>query len=398
MDVEGEDDDVDLLFLFFQYTSLSYRTEELMFRFPTQLGINGGFYYKDDDEYVPGSKYITSCLRCPNPQRMKENIGVFPHTFEYIFCSLEPHLKGFRNTDVSHQEMVGIFLHILICGGGYRSAGTLFQRSKSTIHNSFHVIAKMFFFHLYDCHISWPQADSPRHDILNDNRYSPFGNCVGGGDGTYIKVIVPASLSSRMRCRKGYTCQNIFAVADFDSKFLFVQAGGDGAEHDSRILTYIEQKNMWPLKENQTILLDAAYCNSSQKLTPYRGVRYHLKEWRHASNRPNNSSELYNLRHSTLRSRAIECAFGVLKEKFRILQQPLEFKNTKAQMLVIYDIFCLHNIILIHEGMTRTLPDYENIDADNWIDDMDLTTINGATIRDAISGEMWLNYLLYLQS
>ena len=67
MDVEGEDDDVDLLFLFFQYTSLSYRTEELMFRFPTQLGINGGFYYKDDDEYVPGSKYITSCLRCPNP-------------------------------------------------------------------------------------------------------------------------------------------------------------------------------------------------------------------------------------------------------------------------------------------------------------------------------------------
>ena len=99
-----------------------------------------------------------------------------------------------------------------------------------------------------------------------------------------------------------------------------------------------------------------------------------------------------------MRSRAIECAFGVLKEKFRILQQPLEFKNTKAQMLVIYDIFCLHNIILIHEGMTRTLPDYENIDADNWIDDMDLTTINGATIRDAISGEMWLNYLLYLQS
>ncbi len=39
------------------------------------------------------------------------------------------------------------------------------------------------------------------------------------------------------------------------------------------------------------------YC-----LTPYRGVRYHLKEWGRANERPQNKEELFNLRHSSRRN------------------------------------------------------------------------------------------------
>jgi len=53
-------------------------------------------------------------------------------------------------------------------------------------------------------------------------------------------------------------------------------------------------------------------------LTPYRGVRYHLKETARANQRPKNPKELFNLRHASLRN-AIERIFGVVKRRFPIL-------------------------------------------------------------------------------
>ena len=56
--------------------------------------------------------------------------------------------------------------------------------------------------------------------------------------------------------------------------------------------------------------------NRSRLIAPYRGVRYHLKEY---SVHPlENPKELFNLRHTSLRI-AIERVFGVLKKRFPII-------------------------------------------------------------------------------
>ena len=58
---------------------------------------------------------------------------------------------------------------------------------------------------------------------------------------------------------------------------------------------------------------DAGYGNKNEILSPYRSVRYRLKEF---SDHPlENESELFNLRHSSLRT-TIERGFGVLKKCF----------------------------------------------------------------------------------
>ena len=103
--------------------------------------------------------------------------------------------------------MIAIFLHITLCGGGFCGAANLFQRSKSTIRNSFHITLKLIFACLDDVHNVWPAANCDKHPILMDNCYSPFGNCVVANGSIYI------SISGRMRCQKGYTCMNVFAVA-----------------------------------------------------------------------------------------------------------------------------------------------------------------------------------------
>ena len=51
-------------------------------------------------------------------------------------------------------------------------------------------------------------------------------------------------------------------------------------------------------------------------MTSYRGVRYHLKEYSRRG--PQNTQDLFNHRHSSLRN-VIERTFGVLKKHFPII-------------------------------------------------------------------------------
>ncbi|KAG6527993.1 hypothetical protein ZIOFF_010130 [Zingiber officinale] len=56
-------------------------------------------------------------------------------------------------------------------------------------------------------------------------------------------------------------------------------------------------------------------------ITPYRGIRYHLKEYSRCG--PTNAKELFNLRYASL-CNAIERAFGVLKKRFSIIASGTE--------------------------------------------------------------------------
>ncbi|KAL0434926.1 UNVERIFIED_CONTAM: hypothetical protein Sradi_0200500 [Sesamum radiatum] len=49
-------------------------------------------------------------------------------------------------------------------------------------------------------------------------------------------------------------------------------------------------------------LCDNGYRNVEGFLTPYRGVRYHLKEWDQDTGGPQSHRELFNLRHASARN------------------------------------------------------------------------------------------------
>jgi len=63
---------------------------------------------------------------------------------------------------------------------------------------------------------------------------------------------------------------------------------------------------------------------------------------------PQTPQELYNLRHSSLRN-AIERIFGVLKKRFPILKNQLEFPYN-IQVRLVKVLCCLHNIIRLVDG------------------------------------------------
>lgn len=62
-------------------------------------------------------------------------------------------------------------------------------------------------------------------------------------------------------------------------------------------------------------LVDAGYGNAPNFIAPYRGTRYHLKEYSD-KNPPTTPKELFNHRHSSLRN-TVERIIGILKNGFQ---------------------------------------------------------------------------------
>ena len=81
-------------------------------------------------------------------------------------------------------------------------------------------------------------------------------------------------------------------------------------------------------------LVDCGFANRRQFLAPLRGVRYHLKDFGGQGRHPRNASELFNLRHASLRN-VIERIFGIFKSRITIFKTAPPFPyETQAELVL----------------------------------------------------------------
>ncbi|XP_020262563.1 protein ALP1-like [Asparagus officinalis] len=183
-------------------------------------------------------------------------------------------------------------------------------------------------------------------EITSNPLYYPyFKDCIGMIDGTHIDAMLPASLVARFRGRKSVT-QNVLAACTPNKLFSYVLAGWEGSANDYRVLQDAlsrPQPHGLRVYDGKYYLCDAGYTTMPGFISPYRGVRYHLNEYR---GRPiNNRRELFNLRHSSLRSK-IESTFGLLKNRFKILTSKPHYPFP-TQVDIVLACAILHNYIAI---------------------------------------------------
>ncbi|KAK2640616.1 hypothetical protein Ddye_028411 [Dipteronia dyeriana] len=97
-------------------------------------------------------------------------------------------------------------------------------------------------------------------------------------------------------------------------------------------------------RDGKYYIVDARYMLRSVLIVPYRGVHYHLKEY--SSHPPQNSCELFNLRHASLHN-AIKRAFGILKKRFPTIGSTTE-PNYSADTQSSITLACciLHNYLM----------------------------------------------------
>ena len=117
--------------------------------------------------------------------------------------------------------------------------------------------------------------------------------------------------------------------------------------------------------------MDGGYANTPSFLAPYRGVRYHIGEFRRrrSSQRYDYADyrELFNHRHALLRNH-IERAIGVLKNRFPILKVGT-FHPIESHIKIPAAAVAFHNIIRGQNGQEGWLdhqPAY--IQPDDFVD------------------------------
>nr|KAJ0211521.1 hypothetical protein LSAT_V11C400162550 [Lactuca sativa] len=106
--------------------------------------------------------------------------------------------------------------------------------------------------------------------------------------------------------------------------------GWEGTASDLRILkNALNREDKLVIPKGRYYLVDAGLPHTTTLMAPYRGVRYHLKEY--SARALENAKELFNLRHASLRN-AIERAFGVLKRRFPIIRKEDRDKNLEDEV------------------------------------------------------------------
>ncbi|KAA0066185.1 retrotransposon protein [Cucumis melo var. makuwa] len=187
------------------------------------------------------------------------------------FRKIHETVVGLSLTEVVNvEEMVAMFFHVLAHYMKNHIIHQEFVRSGETVSRHFNLILLA----LLGLHDELIKKPVPVTNNCTDQRWKCFENCLGTLDGMYIKVNMPQQIALRYAAESQVLRDAL--VRKTDSKY---------------------QRGF---------------------LAPYRGQRYHLKEWRDAGNVLTTTKEYFNMKHSSARN-VIECAFGALKGHWAIL-------------------------------------------------------------------------------
>jgi hypothetical protein len=238
----------------------------------------------DREEPIPehtsiltGHMYYRETMENPNPNVFWGITRMKKETFVQLLQMLIEKGKLVDGRMVTAGEKIFILIHVLIGHSLFQTASR-FQHSKETIHKIVYevihslLLCKSEFFRQ-------PEAgDFIPFKIYNNPDFYPFFiHCIGALDGTHVPAQIDAASADPFRNRKGWLSQNVLAVCDFDMLFTFVLPGWEGCAHDAKVLLDGWRRGLL-CPPGKYYLGDSGYSLSWQVLTPYRGVRYHLKE------------------------------------------------------------------------------------------------------------------------
>ena len=220
--------------------------------------------------------------------------------------------------------------------------------------------------------ISQPTEENWLNIADGFERRANFPHCIGAIDGKHIRVIQPKESGSLYFNYKKYFSFVLLAVCDADYTFTYIDVGSYGRSNDSSIF---KQTPLYKRMVDNTLHIpapthirrtvdsitpfvfvgDEAFGLSENILRPYGGKNLSEKK------------KIFNYRLSRAR-RYIECTFGILANKWRILHRPLDV-DIECAIDIVKACCLLHNFVRKRDGYlfedAITTPDLQPFDRDN---------------------------------
>ena len=362
------------------------------------------------DSILQGSDYYQEIMRTESDRRFFEVARMPIETFirfQDLLCT-EGGLVPSRH--ICTGEKIMMFMHSLT-GTTIASQAERWQHSKSTCSVSNKAVRKAILKCRKKLYVV-PREGDPLHPMLQETKFAPFRDAIGALDGSHIPAHCDPVYHDVMRNRKQYLSQNVMGVCNFDMLFQYGMYGWEGSAHDSRVFNNSLDRGL-PYIVGKYFLGDAGYALNKWCLTPYRGTRYHLRQWISGNAQPQNREELFNLRHAQLRN-VIERIFGVAKNAFPVLECMPLYPTVATQAEIVECCFLVLNfrrLNMMYED-TNAFMEY-NADGDRHYyivpeDEADRdpgndnAPVNRNTTgelnawRDGIAEELWNGYMIEL--
>lgn len=190
-----------------------------------------------------------------------------------------------------------------------------------------------------------------------------FPNCLGAIDGKHVTIMSPAHSGSLFFNYKRTFSIVLLALADAEYRFTFVQVGDFGRTSDGGVFSGsalgrgMEAKTLsvpadCPLPGSgvqgplpYTMVGDAAFPLKTYLMRPFPGNR--IPRWR----------QMFNYRLSRARM-VVECAFGILSSRWRVLHTRINVKPDNADCIVTAACI-LHNFLTNPSDNQRWLDEAE---------------------------------------
>lgn len=179
-----------------------------------------------------------------------------------------------------------------------------------------------------------------------------FPNCIGAIDGKHCQIKCPSGSGSSYFNYLKYFSVVLQGVADADKKFITIEVGGRGKQSDggtfssSTLFHLIENNrfNIPPEKKLPGTNIKVPHVLIGDEAYPLKP--YLMRPFPDRNLDP--IKENFNKRLSSAR-KCIECVFGILRAKWRILGKDIEVEPPKA-IAIIKCACILHNVIRVRDG------------------------------------------------
>lgn len=224
---------------------------------------------------------------------------------------------------------------------------------------------------------NWVEIVNTFYDKTN------FPNCLGAIDGKHIRCKAPNNSGSLYFNYKKYFSIVLMAIADANLCLIAIDVGAYGKDGDSNVfkescfgkklysnqLKLSESANLPNTNEYPqpfVFIGDEAFALHSNLLRPYPGRGL------------NDTKRIFNYRLSRAR-RTVECTFGVLANKWRVLHTPIQVQPDFTDE-IIKSCCVLHNFVRRRDG-------FNNEDTEtNMLNDIEVrgtgSCTQGTKVRD----------------
>jgi hypothetical protein len=245
------------------------------------------------------------------------------------------------NAAFSISDRVAVTLHYLSQSVAAHESAAIFGMGKSSVLRYIKQVMEILTHESVIRETVRLPRSSAEWDIIMDGfeNICGFPNVCGCIDGTLIEILRPSDYEG-WYCRKMYPAINMQAIVDHKKRIMSYSIR-PGSFNDAMIFKFSIDgsriKNWIPRQGH--LIGDQGYKLSYYLLIPY------------PEDTRNPSERKYNYKLSATRM-TVEQSFGILKNRFRILKEPLKQRDHSSISQIVESCIVLHNLLINYNDDT----------------------------------------------